>query len=246
MTRLILSGAYGRMGRLVAQEAPAQGFEAVAGIDPGKAVYADFPVFPDFGDVIPEADALIDFSTPAALGALLDYARVTRLPCVLCATGYGDEHMALIRETAREIPILQSANMSRGVYAMRKLAALARSLLPGFDVEIVEKHHNQKADAPSGTAYALLDAVRDEGTRPVFGREGMTGKRSPDEIGVHAVRGGTVSGEHEVGFYGKHEVVTLTHTAQSPLIFAYGALSAAKWLIGQKPGLYGMDDLMKE
>ena len=233
------------MGRLVAQEAKAQGFEVVCGVDPAGSQYADFPVFTDFSDEVPEADVLIDFSAPAALEPLLRFAQARRLPCVLCATGYGPEHMARIRGAADAMPVLQSANMSRGVYALRKLAALARELLPGFDIEIVEKHHNLKADSPSGTAYALLDAVKNEGTAPVFGRKGNTGKRAAEEIGVHAVRGGTVAGEHEVGFYGRHEVVTLTHSAQSPLIFALGALSAAAWLAGRGPGLYGMDDMME-
>lgn len=244
MTRLIISGACGRMGRMIAQEASEKGFEVAAGVDRAGEAYAGFPLFPRF-EGLPEADVLIDFSSPGNLAAALAYALAAGIPCVLGTTGYTEEHAAQIQSAARLLPIFRSSNMSLGVYVLTVLARKAASMLPGFDIEIIEKHHNQKADSPSGTALTLLEAVSLPESRPVFGREGKTCRRSPQEIGVHAVRGGTVPGEHELGFYGSGEVVSLRHSAQSRLIFALGALKAAGFIIGQAPGLYGMADLVR-
>ena len=242
MKRLMISGCLGRMGRLIAQEAAAAGFETVCGIDPGAGGEAGFPVYPSFSGELPAADVLIDFSAPQTLPGLLAFATARGLPCVLGTTGYAETDLAAIARAAASIPVFRSANLSRGVYVLRLLAAQAARMLPGFDIEIVEKHHNQKQDSPSGTALLLLDAVRAPQSRPVFGREGNKAKRAPEEIGVHAVRGGTVAGEHEVGFYGSNEILTLTHQAQGRGVFAAGALGAAAWLMGKAPGLYGMDD----
>ncbi len=244
MMKLLISGACGRMGRLIAQEAPGFGFEVAGGIDPNAGVFAAFPIFPSFADVRAEAQVLIDFSSPLTLPGLLAFAGERKLPCVLGTTGFTPEDMEAIRMAAEGIPIFQSPNMSRGVYVLRQLAAQAARMLPGFDIEIVEKHHNQKAESPSGTALSLMDAVKNDQSIPVVGRNGKDAKRSPNDIGIHSVRGGTVTGDHEIGFYGSHEVITLIHQAQSRAIFAAGALSAAAWLIGKKPGLYGMEDLM--
>jgi 4-hydroxy-tetrahydrodipicolinate reductase len=245
MKRLMISGASGKMGRLIAQETPGIGFQVACGVDRCPGRYAEFPVFSTFEEVQTTADALIDFSSPDTLPALLAFARERRLPCVLGTTGYTMEELELIKEAALDLPIFQSFNMSKGVYALRKLAALAAKLLPGYDIEIIEKHHNQKADSPSGTARSLLDSVRNPETFPVYGRMGNDTRRKPGEIGIHAVRGGTVAGDHEVGFYGSNEILTLEHRAQSRIIFATGALSAASWLMDKAPGLYGMDDLME-
>lgn len=242
MKRLIISGCLGRMGRLIAQEAAAAGFETVFGVDPGSGDSAGFPVYPVFSDTLPAADVLIDFSSPQTLPALLAFACARSLPCVLGTTGYTEPDLLAVTHAAASIPVFRSANMSRGVHVLRLLAAQAARMLPGFDIEIVERHHNQKQDSPSGTALMLLDIVRTPQSRPVFGREGNQTRRAPGEIGVHAVRGGTVAGEHEVGFYGSNEILTLTHQAQGRGVFAAGALDAAAWLIGKAPGIYGMDD----
>lgn len=243
MKKLIISGACGRMGRMIAQEAPAAGFEVAAGLDRVSEPDGAFPLFTRFADM-PQADVLIDFSSPINLEPLLAYAAASRMPCVLGTTGYSDEDMARVRKAAEATPIFRSSNMSLGVYVLTKLAKQAAALLPGFDIEIIEKHHNQKADSPSGTALSLLEAVMGSDRYPVYGREGKTCRREPQEIGVHAVRGGTVPGEHEVGFYGSYEVIQLSHSAQSRLIFALGALKAAQFIMHQKPGFYTMEELV--
>lgn len=245
MTRLLISGALGRMGRMLAEEAIKQGFDLVCGVDRVEGAVFGCPVHEHFDKVSEQVDLLIDFSVPENLGAVLAFAKSRKVACVLGTTGYSQSDMAHIKQAAEIIPVLQSPNMSRGVYVLKQLAAQAARLLPGFDIEIVEKHHNQKADSPSGTALALLDAVKKPDSLVVHGREGKQTKRQDNEIGMHALRGGTVAGEHEVGFYGSNEVITLSHSAQSRGVFVAGALGAAKWLANQKPGLYGMADYME-
>lgn len=244
MTRLIVSGACGRMGRMIAMEAPDIGFSVVAGIDAQGCSDTGCPVFPVIDACDIPADVLIDFSSPRALPGLLAYAQAHKLPCVLGTTGYTSDDMKRIDEAAARIAVFQSSNMSVGVYVLRTLAAQAKAMLPGFDVEIVEKHHNKKTDAPSGTALSLFDALKDADSLPVYGREGSRTQRLPKDIGLHAVRGGTVAGEHEVGFYGNNESLLLTHSAQSRQIFALGALKAARFIIDQPTGRYGMDHMM--
>ena len=246
MLKILLSGACGRMGRQVANLAEDEQAAVSCGVDVHVEQYSDFPVYPSFSLVVEEADVIVDFSRPESLNALLSYAKAHRLPVVLASTGYNEEDLASIREAAKEIPIFRSANLSLGVYVLKTLAHQAAALLPGFDIEIIEKHHNQKIDAPSGTALMLYDAVSNPETVPVFGRNGRTQKREKHEIGLHAIRGGTVPGEHEVGFYGPSEVVTLSHSAQDRSIFARGALRAAKYIARQTPGEYGMDDLAND
>lgn len=246
MLKILLSGACGRMGRQVANLAEDEQAVIACGVDVHVEQWSDFPVYPSFSLVQEEADVIVDFSRPESLSALLDYAKAHHLPVVLASTGYNDEDLAAIRKAAKEIPIFRSANLSLGVYVLKTLAHQAAQLLPGFDIEIVEKHHNQKIDAPSGTALMLYDAVSNPDTVPVFGRNGRTQKREKQEIGLHAIRGGTVPGEHEVGFYGPFEVVTLSHSAQDRSIFARGALRAARFVAKQQPGEYSMDDLAKD
>ncbi len=246
MLKILLSGACGRMGRQVANLAEEEQAVISCGVDVHADQWGAFPVSPSFSLVKEEADVIVDFSRPEGLTALLAYAKAQHLPVVLAATGYNEEDLNAIHAAAREIPIFRSANMSLGVYVLKTLAHQAAKLLPGFDIEIIEKHHNQKIDAPSGTALMLYDAVSQPDTVPVFGRNGRTQKREKTEIGLHAIRGGTVPGEHEVGFYGPSEVVTLSHSAQDRSIFARGALRAARFIVKQQPGEYSMDDLAKD
>lgn len=244
MKRLLVSGVCGRMGRLLAQQSHEHGMVTVAGVDVVTCDQVDFPMYRHFSQVKEAADVLVDFSVPEALGDLLDYCQSHALPCVLGTTGYTGGDMKRIQEAADNIPIFWSPNMSRGVYVLTQLAARAAQMLDGFDIEIVEKHHKLKMDSPSGTALSLLNAVRKPDSLPVYGREGKTAKRKAGEIGVHAVRGGTVAGEHEIGFYGDNEVIILSHQAQNRGVLVAGALSAAGWLTGRQPGLYGMANLM--
>ncbi|MDD2561288.1 MAG: 4-hydroxy-tetrahydrodipicolinate reductase [Eubacteriales bacterium] len=243
MKKLIISGACGKMGRMLASEAPAAGFEVVAGVDSNHNPTVSFPLFTQFAG-LPIPDVLIDFSSPAILEPLLGYAANARIPCVLGTTGYTDDDMAQIKKAAELFPIFHASNMSLGVYVLKKLAEQAASMLPGYDIEIIEKHHNQKSDSPSGTALTLFEAVRGANQHPVFSREGKTVRRNPLEICMHAVRGGTIPGEHEVGFYGNYEALYLSHSAQNRIIFALGALKAAQFITGQTPGLYTMEELV--
>ncbi len=245
MNSILLCGAMGHMGREVARCATEHGFEIAAGIDFYTAGDAAFPLYASFTPFIREkADIIIDFSRPAALPGLLEYALPRGLPCVLASTGYGEQEERMIADAAKTLPIFVSANMSVGVYVLKKLIREASLLMPQADVEIIEKHHRQKEDSPSGTAKALLSVLTAPDTRVVYGRQGLDTKRRAGEIGVHSVRGGTVSGEHEVDFMLDNEVISITHSAQSRSIFANGALRAARYLLSQAPGLYGMDDLM--
>jgi len=232
------------MGHMIAREAADAGFEVVAGIDAQGCGDAGFPMFEGFSACDVPADVLIDFSSPRALSPLLVYAQARRLPCVLGTTGYTSDDMKQIDEAAAHIAIFQSSNMSVGVYVLKTLVAQAKVMLPDFDIEIVEKHHNKKADAPSGTALTLYDALKDEDSLPTFGREGRQTLRQPQEIGLHAVRGGTLAGEHEVGFYGNNESLLLTHSAQSRQIFALGALQAARFIVKQPAGRCGMAQML--
>ncbi len=245
--RVILSGCSGKMGRAVAAALAESGDTVAAGIDvaPGGE---EFPVYKDFGDIPGDAagDVIVDFSSPAALPGLLRYATAGGVPAVLATTGYSEEDIAAIRRAAERIPVFFSFNMSLGINLLRTLAGIAAKALPGFDIEIIERHHNQKKDAPSGTALMLADAVNDGRKRYIYDRTLRRAPRDPEEIGIHSVRGGTIVGEHEVIFAGKDEVVTLSHSAASKAVFATGAVSAARFVVGKAPGLYSMEDLLRE
>lgn len=243
--RLLISGACGRMGRMLLQAAPEAGFTVAAGIDSKRDDSLPFPLFSSPSAVDVPVDLLIDFSSPAALSGLLAFAEERKLPLLLGATGYSLEDMARIREAGQALPLFQSSNMSIGVFVLRRLAAQAAKLLPGYDIEIVERHHNKKVDAPSGTALSLYEAVKGPDSLATHGREGRQALRAPEEIGLHALRGGSVAGEHEVGFYGTQESLRLTHIAENRAVFAAGALRVAGWLIKQGPGLYGMEDYVQ-
>lgn len=243
--KIVLCGACGRMGETVAAAAFEKGDEVVCGVDLVKKP-TPFPLFSDFS-AIPEADALIDFSSPNGLSERLAFSEARGLPLVLGATGYSEEDGFAIAASSKRVPIFRSGNFSLGIGLLMRLVKEAAAVLEGFDAEIVERHHNQKKDAPSGTALMLASSVEagssHEMTR-VYSRQGMVGARGTHEIGIHAVRGGTLVGEHEVMFAGEDEVVTLSHSAGSRKIFANGALRAAHWLLGKPCGLYGMDDLL--
>lgn len=202
-------------------------------------------------ETAPAADIIIDFSNVAALDAVAGYVRRTGAALVSGTTGYSDEQLEVLRELGSIAPVVWSGNYSIGIAALRHLVAQATRELPGFDIEIVETHHNQKADAPSGTATMLLDEVRAAkaelgagSVKPVYGREGLCGARDTQEVGVHALRGGTVAGVHTVSFFGPSEEVSLTHRAESREIFVNGALAAAQKLVVRDKGFYTFDEVM--
>lgn len=245
MLNVILCGACGRMGAQVTALAESRNVKIVAGVDVNCRADMPYPIYPSFDLVKEEAAAIIDFSRPEGLHALLTYAMEKKLPVVLASTGYNENDLAAIKKAAEIIPVFRSANMSLGVFVLKTLCARAAAMLPEYEIEIIEKHHNQKLDAPSGTAVMLYDAVAKEDSEAVHGRHGRTQKRQPQEIGMHAIRGGSVAGEHEVGFYGPGEYITLSHLAQDRSIFANGALRAAHFIAGQAPGEYDMAALVE-
>ena len=250
MTDIILCGCGGKMGRVVtalAKEDP--DVRIVAGVDPASAGDGGYPVFESIEYCDIPADVIVDFSSSQALDGILRTAAEKKLPAVLCSTGYSAEQLERIREVSGQVALLRSANMSLGVNTILKLVQAAAQVLAeeGFDIEIVEKHHNQKLDAPSGTAIALADAMNEVLKNEYFytyDRSEVRRKRDKKEIGISSVRGGSIVGEHEVIFAGTDEVVTISHTAYSRAIFGKGALAAAKFLAGKKPGLYGMQDVI--
>ena len=250
MIKVILHGCNGKMGQVVAKKAASDpNIKIVAGIDKfPDAKQNDFPVFDSLKVCDQQADVVIDFSVHDAVNNLLEDAVQKNLPVVIATTGLSEDDKKHIIERSKLIPIFQSANMSIGINLMCQLSKKSASVLGNqFDIEIIEKHHNQKIDSPSGTAYALADAINEIFTNQkeyVYGRHSTNAKRKPNEIGIHAIRGGTIPGEHTVIFAGNDEVLEIIHTAYSREIFAEGAISAAKYLINQNPGLYDMYDVM--
>lgn len=246
--KLILNGALGRMGRAVASLAADRGHEIVAGVDIA-AGEAGFPVYTDWAD-LPAADVVIDFSNPSALAAELDYVTAHNLPLVLCTTGLSADQLAAVNAAARQVPIFFSSNMSLGVAVLSALTKKAASVLGDtFDIEIVEMHHNQKLDAPSGTALMLADAAKaglSYEPEYTYDRHTRRQKRDKKEIGIASLRGGTVVGEHSVYFAGEQEVITLSHSAGSRSVFASGAVTAAAFICGKEPKLYSMEDILNQ
>ncbi len=251
MTRIIMYGCNGKMGRVISQlvneDANA---EIVAGIDISGEQLDTYPVFKSMKECNVEADVLIDFSAPVALEDILTAGMSRFLPLVLCTTGYSEEQLQRIDMASKNLPILRSANMSLGINLLLELVNAATKVLAdaNFDIELVEKHHNQKVDAPSGTALALADAINEALNNEYnykYDRSKERVKREKKEIGISAVRGGTIVGEHEVIFAGTDEVIEFKHTAYSKAIFGKGAVSAAKFLAGKPAGMYSMKDVIK-
>ena len=238
------------MGRVIQQlVAERTDCTIAAGVDLFADSTAAFPAYTNIADVQEEADVIIDFSHPSLLTPILSYAaQKGGIPAVLCTTGYSAEQVEALKTAAQTQPVFYSRNMSLGINLLIDLSKKAAKVLGDqFDIEIIEKHHNQKIDAPSGTALMLADAiasVRDGETQYVYDRHAQRKKREKSEIGLHAVRGGTIVGEHEVVFAGNHEVITLSHSAQSKELFATGAVNASVYMCGKGPGLYDMSDMI--
>ena len=245
-----MHGCNGKMGQVISGLIAADpDMELVAGIDARDDGHNPYPVFTDIYKCDVAADAIIDFSAAVAVDKLLDYCVEKKLPCVLCTTGLSEAQLAKVDEAAKKVAILKSANMSLGINLMLKLLKEAAGVLAdaGFDMEIVEKHHNLKVDAPSGTALALADSINeamDNQYHYKYDRSQDRVRRDEKEIGISSVRGGTIVGDHDVIFAGTDEVITFRHTAYSKAIFGKGALQAALFLAGKEPGLYDMQDVI--
>lgn len=251
MVKILMHGCNGKMGQVITglvQED--ENAEIVAGVDTYDGIKNDYPVFNIIDECDVEFDVIIDFSNSIAVDSLLDYCAANKAAAVLCTTGLSSEQLEKVEQTSEKTALLRSANMSVGINVLMKILKDAvRRLSPeGFDVEIVEKHHNQKLDAPSGTALSLADSMNEamgDTFEYVYDRSCVRQKRGKKELGISAVRGGNIVGEHEVLFAGTDEVITFTHTAYSKAIFAKGAIAAAKYLAGKAPGMYDMSDVME-
>lgn len=252
MTRVIINGCNGKMGRCVTGIcAGDEDIEVVAGIDTYDGIANDYPVFPSLKECTVEADVIIDFSTAKALDLLIEYSVDRGIPVVLCTTGLSEEQLQKVEEAYKKVAILKSANMSLGINTLFELLKKAALVFApaGFDMEIVEKHHNQKLDAPSGTALALADSMNealDNAYSYTYDRSKERRSRDTYEIGISAVRGGNIVGEHEVIFAGQDEVIEFKHTAYSKAVFAKGAVEAAKFLKGKPAGHYDMADVIAD
>lgn len=250
MIKAILHGACGRMGRMISDIVSRDdAIEIVAGVDAFGSKYAQFPVYASLDECKEEADVIIDFSTASAMSGLFAYSAARGIPVVVCTTGLSEEQTAAMKETSSRVAVLKSANMSLGINLLQTLLAEAAPKLAaaGFDIEVVEKHHNQKIDAPSGTALVLADSINDamDGAYTyVYDRSARRQKRPEKEIGISAVRGGTIVGDHDVIFAGEDEVITFSHRAYSRAVFGKGAVEAAKFLAGKQPGFYTMHDVL--
>ncbi|WP_058486148.1 4-hydroxy-tetrahydrodipicolinate reductase [Defluviitalea phaphyphila] len=252
MIKVIMHGCNGKMGQVISNLVEnSDDCTIVAGIDPNVNKSNPYPVFSKISDCDITGDVIIDFSTATAVKPLIEYALNKQLPVVVCTTGLSDDLLTLVKKASEKIPVFFSANMSLGVNLLINLVKRASEVLSdaNFDIEIIEKHHNQKIDAPSGTALALADAINetlDNTYKYKYDRHKERQKRSKKEIGIHAVRGGTIVGEHSILFAGKDEIIELKHTAMSKEIFAVGAIKAAKFLANKSPGLYNMENLINE
>ncbi|MBD5513401.1 MAG: 4-hydroxy-tetrahydrodipicolinate reductase [Lachnospiraceae bacterium] len=252
MTRVIMHGCNGKMGQTISGLIAAdEEIEIVAGVDAYDEGKNSYPVFSLIADCDVAADAVIDFSAAAAVDGLLNYCVEKQVPCVLCTTGLSEAQLAKVQEASKKVAVLKSANMSLGINMLLKLLKEAAGILApaGFDIEIVEKHHNQKVDAPSGTALALADSINEELSNAynyVYDRSQTREKRAQKEIGISAVRGGTIVGDHDVIFAGADEVVTFSHRAYSKAVFGKGAIQAAKFIAGKPAGMYDMSDVINE
>lgn len=252
MINILLSGCNGKMGQVITRLSENfSGLKIAAGFDINTNINNPYPVFTSLDECNVKVDVIIDFSNPKAFGTLIEYAQEKRVPVVVATTGLSSDQTDLLKKDASgRIPVFFSANMSLGVNLLMDLVKKAAKVLEGqFDIEIVEKHHNQKIDAPSGTALAIADAINtslEEKCEYTYDRHSRRKKRGKQEIGIHAVRGGTIVGDHSVIFAGTDEIIEINHTAMSKEIFAVGALKAALFLSSKAPGLYSMTDLISE
>lgn len=250
MVKAIMHGCNGKMGQNITRiiEGDEQ-IEIVAGIDKYRGIQNTYPVFADISECNVDADVIIDFAAAIAVDSLLDYCISKQVPVVLCTTGLTQEQLKKVEDSSKKVAILKSANMSLGINMLLKLIKEATNILApaGYDIEIVEKHHNQKVDAPSGTALALADSINEELNHEYaykYDRTSENKKREKKEIGISAIRGGTIVGDHDVIFAGEDEVITFSHTAYSKAVFGKGAVQAAKFLKGKPAGLYQMSDVI--
>jgi 4-hydroxy-tetrahydrodipicolinate reductase len=250
MTDIIMIGCNGRMGQMITNMVKdEEDCRIVAGIDPVDHGTNTYPVFADIDECQVKADVMIDFSSAQGFEKRMEYAAKTGTPIVQCSTGMSEEQLAFLQETSQKVAVLKSANMSLGINLLMKVLKEVSERLcgEGFDVEIVEQHHNKKLDAPSGTALALADSVNEavgNSFEYVYDRSQVRKQRDKKELGISAVRGGTIVGDHEVIFAGTDEVITFKHTAYSRAVFAKGSVTAAKFLKGKGPGLYDMADVL--
>lgn len=249
MVRIILSGANGKMGKVIQSVVSGRdNCEIVAGVDINTESNG-FPVYSSFEEIKEDADVIIDFSNPALLNSLLSYSEKKSIPVVIATTGYDDSQKKQIEDAAEKTAVFFTYNMSLGINLLANLAKKAVEILGDeFDIEIIEKHHNQKIDAPSGTALMLADAICEEIQKPMkyeYDRHSKREKRTKNEIGMHAVRGGTIVGEHEIIFAGRDEIITLSHSARSKEIFAVGAVNAAMFMADKKSGMYSMKEMIE-
>lgn len=249
MIKIIMNGCNGKMGQVISRLVSEDGeCEIAAGFDINGEMKNDYPVFTDPFGYTGAADVVIDFSHPDSLERILEYCKSRKLPIIVCTTGLSNVQKNIMEVAAGEIPVFFSANMSLGINLLISLAKQAVKLLgDSFDIEIEERHHNQKIDAPSGTALAIADGISEEmagGAEYVYDRHTSRRKRKKTEIGIHAIRGGTIVGDHTVIFAGNDEVIELKHSAASKEVFAAGAVKAAKFMAGKEPGMYNMNDLI--
>ena len=254
MINIILNGCGGKMGKFVSAKVKSDGeSRVICGVDKFPSP-EEFPVFSSAeeipADLIKEAHCLIDFSTAAAFDSVIDFCQKNKIPAVIATTGLGEEQKAKMQIAGKEIPVFFTANMSIGVNLVTELAKTAAKILGSdFDIEIVEMHHNQKLDAPSGTALMIADEIKEvtgDSTYYEYDRHLKREKRSENEIGIHSLRGGTVTGEHKIIFAGNDEIVEISHSARSRNLFATGALNAAKYIYDKEPGIYSMKDLIEK
>lgn len=251
MVKVILHGCNGKMGHIITELCSQdEEIEIVAGVDAMHQGSGVYPLYRDIYNCNITADAVIDFSTAAAVDSLLDYCVEKKIPCVLCTTGLSEKQLKHVEEASKRTAVLRSANMTLGINLLMKLLKEAAVPLAnaGFDIEIVEKHHNLKVDAPSGTAIALADVINEEldgAYEYVYDRSKVQQKRDKRELGISAVRGGTIVGDHDVIFAGTEEVITFSHRAYSKGVFAKGAIQAAKFMAGKPAGLYTMSDVIE-
>lgn len=248
MTKILLVGCSGKMGRMISSTVKNfENLEIAAGVDKNNDTSLGYPIFENIDDCNVDVDVVLDFSRPATLNQICEFVKTNNKPVVFCTTGYNESEKNKILELSKVVPVFHSANMSIGINIVNSiLKNISNTLFNDFDIEIIEKHHNQKVDAPSGTALLLANTIKDsiqDDTHFIYGREGIS-KRDEKEIGIHTIRGGNIIGEHEVIFAGAGEVISIKHSAISREVFAVGALKACAFMFNKEKGLYSMDNVV--